>query len=401
MAEYTETTNESWFSRITSSVFGIIFGFVLLAGSGIGLFWNEGRTVKEAAKLDEGEKVVITVPGDRVDPANEGKLVHVSAVVGTEENLVDEQFGVAAPAGAVRLNREVQMYQWDEDQKTTSHKNANGSTTKTTTYSYHKKWSSNRINSGNFKRSGYSNPSNWLASSNLFLANQARLGAFGFGADLVSRLSESAPVVLDPGKVKLDSLENNGRIEGDTIYAGADSRIPQIGDLRITFTTTPRSNATIVGQQAGETFKGYMTKVQRELLLVSSGEKSSQVMFAEARTANALISWAIRVGGFIVMWIGLGLIMGPLTVLADIIPFLGSIVGAGTKFIAGVLAFVLSTTIIAVGWFASRPLLGISLVVVAVGLIVWLVIRNNKKKQQQTPPALSSPPALEPPPLNM
>ena len=93
--------------------------------------------------------------------------------------------------------------------------------------------------------------------------------------------------------------------------------------------------------------------------------------------------------------------MGPLTVLADIIPFLGSIVGAGTKFIAGVLAFVLSTTIIAVGWFAFRPLLGISLVVLAVGLIVWLVIRNNKKKQQQMPPALSSPPALEPPPLNM
>lgn len=397
MANTSVTTHQSWLSRLTNSVVGVLFGFGLVLGSGYGLFWNEGRTVIEAAKLDEGEKVVVTVPGDRVDPANEGKLVHVSAVVGTQETLTDQIFGIAAPEGAVQLNREVEMYQWDEDKHSETHKKAGGGTTKTTSYSYKKKWSSSKINSGSFHESGHSNPSQWPASQDTIRASQAKLGDFKFGPELLHYLSDQISVPLAGQPVTLDSLPKGAKIEGELIYIGENSDSPQVGDVRISFSAIPKGDASVVAEQSAGGFKGFMTKVKKELLLVSSGKKTSTQLFEEARTKNLFIAWAIRVGGFFAMWMGFGLIMRPLSVLGDVIPFVGNLIGAGTGFVAAILAFMLSVVIIAVGWFASRPLFGIGLLVLAAGTTVWLIRRNKRKKQGAL---LTAGDPNIPPPLN-
>jgi len=51
---YTETTQKSWASRIGESIKGVLIGLVLIVGSVIGLFWNEGRAVQTAKSLAEG-----------------------------------------------------------------------------------------------------------------------------------------------------------------------------------------------------------------------------------------------------------------------------------------------------------------------------------------------------------
>src|ERR1043166_9414872 len=116
---FTETTHTSWFSRVGQSFFGVLIGIVLVIGSVIGLFWNEGRAVQTARSLAEGRGLVVDADASRVDPQNEGKLVHLSGDLKTTAPLRDPDFPVSATAA--RLVRVVSMYQWKEETKTERH----------------------------------------------------------------------------------------------------------------------------------------------------------------------------------------------------------------------------------------------------------------------------------------
>lgn len=93
---FTEVTHKSWFSRIGSSIKGIVIGIILFLIAFPVLFWNEGRAVKRAKSLTEGSKVVVSVPAHSVNPENEGELVHVTGKADTEETVTDPVFGVSA-----------------------------------------------------------------------------------------------------------------------------------------------------------------------------------------------------------------------------------------------------------------------------------------------------------------
>ena len=143
---YTEISNQSWFGRIGSSIKGVIFGIILFILAFPLLFWNEGRAVKRYKALEEGAGAVISVTADKVDPANDGKLVHITAKAITKDILEDSEFGISA--NAVKLKRVAKMYQWKEIKKSERTKKVGGGTTTKTTYFYEKEWSNKLINSG-------------------------------------------------------------------------------------------------------------------------------------------------------------------------------------------------------------------------------------------------------------
>lgn len=89
----------------------------------------------------------------------------------------------------------------------------------------------------------------------------------------------------------------------------------------------------------------------------------------------------MRLGGFILIWIGFGLIFAPLAVLADIVPLFGNLVGAATGLIAFLLALALALTVIAIAWVVFRPLLGMALLVLAVAAAVVGFRAFGKKRQ--------------------
>ena len=75
----TETTTESWGSRLGGSIRGVIVGLALFIGGCPVLFWNEGNSVKTAKAIDEGEGACVAVESnEKVDAENEGKLVHMT-----------------------------------------------------------------------------------------------------------------------------------------------------------------------------------------------------------------------------------------------------------------------------------------------------------------------------------
>src|SRR5258708_18268552 len=109
---FTETASEGWLSRIGSAIGGVLFGLVLFIAAFPLLFWNEGRAVTTAKSLAEGRGAVVTVPSDRVDAANEGKLVHTTGRAKTTATLADPHLG--GSSHAIQLKRQAQMHQRNE-----------------------------------------------------------------------------------------------------------------------------------------------------------------------------------------------------------------------------------------------------------------------------------------------
>ena len=80
------------------------------------------------------------------------------------------------------------------------------------------------------------------------------------------------------------------------------------------------------------------------------------------------------------MSLGFGLILKPLSVLADVVPFFGNLVGAATGVIASLFAGGLSLIIIAVFWVTFRPLIGIPVLIIAVAAVFFGIKKLMMKR---------------------
>lgn len=81
-------------------------------------------------------------------------------------------------------------------------------------------------------------------------------------------------------------------------------------------------------------------------------------MFQQAQKSNTILTWLLRGAGYIVMVIGFSLILGPLSVFADVVPIFGTIVGAGTGFIAALIAGLLTFLTVEIDGYRSSPDIG-------------------------------------------
>ncbi|HEY9568902.1 MAG TPA: hypothetical protein VIR38_12480, partial [Thalassobaculum sp.] len=88
----TVVTEKSWGARLGGSLAGALIGILLFFGSFFLLVWNEGRAVDAIVALDTGAGMVVAVAAGAVDPANEGRLVHVSATATAAAPLLDPVF---------------------------------------------------------------------------------------------------------------------------------------------------------------------------------------------------------------------------------------------------------------------------------------------------------------------
>ena len=374
------TSSSSWFTRLGKAFTGIVVGIILILVGIALLFWNEGRAVKTYNTLKEGQGLVIDVASDSVDAANDGKLVHLTADALTDETLVDQDFGISA--NVIRLRRDVLMYQWEETRQTETRKKIGGGEETVTTYTYSKEWRRSLNDSSNFQSpSGHENPSEFPFDSMTWDAENVPVGAFYLSPDLVSQLSDFAGLsvreIPEGAAWPEDAKLSNGGI-----FLGADTAQPQIGDVWINFSVVEQGPVSLIAAQNGDTFAEYQTKAGGTIAMIVAGNVPAQQMFEDAIAQNTLITWLVRLGGFILIWIGFGLLFAPLSVLADIVPLFGSLVGAATGLIAFPLALAVALTVIAIAWVVFRPLLGITLLVLAVAALFFGFRAFAKKKPQ-------------------
>jgi hypothetical protein len=369
---YTEVTSKSWFGRIGESIKGILFGIIMIPLMILLLWWNEGRAVTTANSLKEGAAAVVSVPADKIDPANEKKLVHVTGDAKAASPVTDPDFGLSVPA--LRLVRSEEIYQWVEDQKSETKQKVGGGEETTTTYTYTKKWTDKPVNSADFKKpQGHTNEGDLIAGNANIAAEKVTLGAFVVPENLVSRMgdpSKHAVTEADLAKLPAD-LKAAAQIQAGTFYFGAKPDEPQIGDVRVSFEIVKPGPFSILAAQLGETFGPYQTKAGDALNMVESGAVTAETMFKNAASANKIITWLVRLGGFLFMAFGFMAIMRPLSVLGSVVPFIGNIIGMGTGLISFMLAGTVSLVVIAIAWIVVRPLLGITILVLAVGGFIY------------------------------
>lgn len=391
---FREVTSVSWFGRLKRSAAGILLGLLLLVVMVIGLFWNEGRAVTTARSLAEGAGLVQSVPADRIDPTLEGRLIHVAGPVVATSEPKDDLFGVIA--AGIRLERDVEMFQWVERVRSDGKVKVGGGEEVVTTYSYEKEWSSNAIDSARFKQpDGHANPS-MTYRSDRFQIMQASLGAFRLEEPVLDRIGGAQKLALDEDMIDAVKASYRGprdlHVTASGAYMGLDPSTPRIGDYRLSWRIVPLGPISVIGRQTVEGFSLYQTVAGNRLLMVENGAAPAAQMFADAMTGNTILTWALRIGGLLLLMFGFSMIMGPLAVVADVIPFLGRIVRLGTGAISFVLAVLVGGITIAVAWFWYRPLLAIGIVVAALA-IAYLMSRLGGQAGNAKPAVAPSPPA--------
>ncbi|MBQ4635076.1 MAG: TMEM43 family protein [Akkermansia sp.] len=502
----TETITTSWFSRLGNSIKGILVGIVLFIAGIILLFWNEGRAVKQAKALEAAQEKCVEISADKIDPANEGQVVHATGVAKTTDELADPLFNIRK--NGIQLERRVEYYQWVEHKEETTKKKLGGGEETVINYTYSQEWVDTPVKSEEFhpqERAKHQNTVCYQVSDFEKQASQVSFGAFMLSEKQIGRVEND--VTLDPaaeitvpadltGRVSTaenylyistegtdaadaqnttattaneyvmllpeqegmaESICKELTIEGqpylklsdgtlarlDTrgeqlsicigantyrvhrcaivyidgaryikmpdgnmkaapeeiatpqgtaenaakaITGSANPAKPKIGDVRICWSYTPSpQNISIVAVQSKNTFTPFVdTRSGYTVDMLSMGHKDAANMFATAHETNKIFTWILRAVGWFCMFIGVSMVLKPLSVVADVVPFIGNIIEFGTTMIALVVSTVVALVVIAIAWLFYRPLIAIPLLVAAVALIVWL---KKRKKKETTQPA--------------
>ena len=171
---------------------------------------------------------------------------------------------------------------------------------------------------------------------------------------------------------------------------------PKIGDIRIKYENSPVCDVTVIAKQVGNAVERYKIDEDLSYMDIRNGNLAAKDVFASNEQSESMMVWLLRIVGFGLMAAGFNAIFKPLSVLADVLPFLGNIAEAGCGIISKLLAFGLSLLVIAVAWLFYRPLLAIGLFILMGAAIFGIITLMSKAKAAKA--AAPAAPAAEPAP---
>jgi len=382
--QFTTTTTTGYGSRIMNSIKGVVAGLVLFVSSFGLLYWNEGRVDMSeiAAKATE-------ISATAQDTASNGQLVSSTGIFNSDETIGDNMF--LNPDKFMAVERNVEMYAWEETEESNSTTNTGGSETTTTTYKYDKVWTSMPEDSKNFNQpTGHENPTQTL-NGDTVKVQKATLGVYGVDMAKVE-LPAFEKVQLTDKNVTL----KDGAIlaNGDYLFiskvAGSTFAAPQVGDLRISYTVIyPGKNGTIFGKLDGANIAPYFDEKNNELYRVFSGTRDEAL--STMHSEYTMLLWILRLAGFLMMWIGLSMLFGPISVVLDFLPIFGQISRALIGGIAFLVSLVLTAVTILVSMIIHNVIALVIAVVVVVGLMIGAMIIIKKRKASSGPTAPVAP----------
>ncbi len=87
-----EVTEEGWLDRIKQSLVGFVVGPLLILAAFPALFANENCAVNEYKSIGEVRASLVEIKADKVDKANDGKLVYANGKAVTKDTLTDLRY---------------------------------------------------------------------------------------------------------------------------------------------------------------------------------------------------------------------------------------------------------------------------------------------------------------------
>jgi hypothetical protein len=94
-----------------------------------------------------------------------------------------------------------------------------------------------------------------------------------------------------------------------------------------------------------------------------------------------VITWILRLVGFLMMWIGLSMLFGPITAVLDVLPFLGNIAEGMIGAVTFVVAFILSAITILISIILHNILVMIIVLALLVGgIYAWRQMQISRAR---------------------
>ncbi|KAL7407486.1 hypothetical protein ABVT39_009335 [Epinephelus coioides] len=382
-------SNPGFLERLSETAGGTVVGIGLFFLSFYVLFTNEGRALQTTSSLNEGLSQVVSLePFSSLDLQNNNRLVHLSAQLRTAQPLHDPNYRVVVQA--VKLKRQVEMYQWVEYRESKDYQE-NGETKTETTYNYNTEWKSELVNSRNFdKEIGHQNPSAMAVESVTVVAPEVRVGPFSLSKGLVEQIDNFQTLSLrDFSAFNLDPFLS---IDDDYFYHTQNPRRPEVGDVRVRFSFAglstemspfgPAQTVSVVAKQSGDQLKAFKTKSGDTLEILYLEELSAQEVFEKEHQYNSMKTWGLRAAGWLLMFLSIQLTMRIIYTLVDWVPLLRDLVSVGLKIFALCVSCSLSLLTIGVGWLFYRPLVAAALAALALVPVFLARSRLPSKKNE-------------------
>ena len=205
--------------------------------------------------------------------------------------------------------------------------------------------------------------------------------------DSVKAVLDSLQAVNDSINKQMENAENKKDLQyihqaSNVLYFGRVPGSPEVGDVRVTFEKVVPAKVTVMAVVDGDTFKAYKAKNGKRFQTLVMGKKSGDEIIDAEKEANNMILWALRILGVMLVIGGLKGIFGFLETILKVVPFVANIFGWGVGIVCTVIGIVWSLIVIAIAWLFYRPLLGISLLVLA-GFLVWVFAFKGKDKLKE------------------
>ena len=443
---YQEVTTTGYGTRVGNSFKAIGSGIMLFILGTALLWWNEGRAVKTEKMLEEAGNAYVEMENpNKKDASLDGELICGTAMATTEDSLTDAQFGIGAKAIAIKRTVEYYQWVEHAQEKKEDKLGGKEVTTTTYTYSkewvgrpvesaqfkdpaYQNKnmvlntfedaeQYAENVSFGAYKlsesliRSISSNEGLDLAISEDLLKqfDQNTQAAYERFYGVQKKQPTQQPAIPDslkallPDSVKaaLDSLqaindsivksmenaENKKDLEyvhqaSNVLYLGRVPGSPEVGDVRITFEKIVPAKVTVMAVVDGDTFKPFKAKNGKRFQTLVMGKKSGDEIIEAEKEANSMILWALRILGIVMVIGGLKGIFGFIETILKVVPFIAGIFGWGVGVVCTIIGIVWSLIVIALAWLFYRPVLAISLLVLA-GFLVWVFAFKGKDKLKE------------------
>jgi hypothetical protein len=169
---------------------------------------------------------------------------------------------------------------------------------------------------------------------------------------------------------------------GNVLYFGRVPGSREVGDVRVTFEKIVPAKVTVMAVVDGDTFKPFKAKNGKRFQTLVMGQKSGDEIIDAAKESNNMMLWFFRIIGIVMVISGLKGIFAFLETILKVVPFVANIIGWGVGVVCTVIGIAWSLIIIAIAWLFYRPLLGISLLVVA-GFLIWVFAFKGKDKLKE------------------
>lgn len=403
------TQVRSYSERVGQSSTGALLGIALVGGSAFLLWWNEHRAVEQQQSLGEMKNQVVEASQARVNPKDEGKWVHVTGPVVSDEFVHDDEYNIPSSASSappvpsapplptpsalpafpssntplinpsfssqppayedvvrgvddfkrspyIRLRRETQMYQWlEESQQSVNNKTGGKQEVKTTT-TYKKDWSSVHQDSARFRmQEGHENPPSIPTSSNSFQPDAVSVGDFLVSGEITRALEEK--------NVTPSTLEINGQVVrrvGEWIYVTASSnRPPQIGDVRVRFFAAPQGEVmSVVGRQRNGWLVAPSDHIGQNSASASPlcrpGHWTAAEILESASQQEQLVTSLLRLVGIIGSIASFRMFLDPVVTVGAVVPLVSSILGAGATALSIPVGLGFALPTVLAGWLHAR-----------------------------------------------